>query len=78
MTNTKLIFINLIYLLICSFILKKKKKKKFIDTDSEVEEYLPEATGEALAFLQLAGNAQIKDDDSRESTTHGKYPLSLY
>jgi hypothetical protein len=39
------------------------------DTDSEVEEYLPEQTGENLAVLQLAGEPVDFDKDEDQETS---------
>jgi hypothetical protein len=42
------------------------------DTDSEVEEYLPEQTGENLALLQLAGEpVDVDKDEDQEPSLNG-------
>jgi hypothetical protein len=42
------------------------------DTDSEVEEYLPEQTGENLALLQLAGEpVDFEKDEDQEPSLNG-------
>ncbi|PSN34507.1 hypothetical protein C0J52_13397 [Blattella germanica] len=53
-------------------------KMKNKDTDSEVEDYLPEQTGENLAVLQLAGDPiDFEKDDDQEPSLNGTEDFAL-
>ena len=48
------------------------------DTDSEVEDYLPEQTGENLALLQLAGEpVEYDKDEDLEPSLNGTEDFAI-